>query len=56
VISSHSSVKARILHSSVMKRSPALTKKLMRPTTCGRSSAGTTFFTRSSTAIAVASA
>ena len=40
VISSHSSVKARILQISVMNRRPALTKKEMRPTTAPKSSAG----------------
>jgi len=46
------------LHISVMKRMPALTKKLMRPTTCGKSAAGTwpEARTPSSTASAVASA
>src|SRR3546814_17907132 len=56
--SSHSSVKARILLSSVTKRRPAFTKKEIRPTTCGKSSGGTWPESRSesSTAPAVASA
>ncbi len=41
VISSHSSTKARILHISVTKRMPALTKKEMRPTISGKSSGAT---------------
>jgi hypothetical protein len=55
---SQSWVKARILHISVMKRTPAFTKKEMRPTTWGRSSAGTwpESRTASSTATALASA
>jgi hypothetical protein len=54
-MSSHSREKARILQVSSTKRSPAFTKKLIRPTTCGISAAGTwpESRTASSTAMAV---
>src|ERR1051325_6114618 len=56
-MSSHSSANARILHISVTKRMPALTKNEMRPTTCGKSASGTwpRARTASSTAMALAS-
>ena len=38
---SHIRVKARILQASSTKRTPELTKKLIRPTTSGRSSRST---------------
>ncbi len=55
VISSHSSTKARILHISSMNRTPALTKKEIRPTTFSKSSSETwpDALTWSRTAIAV---
>ena len=58
VISSHSSTKARILHSSSTNRTPALTKNEIRPTTFSKSSSETwpEFLTWSRTAIAVQSA
>ncbi len=58
MISSHSSTKARILHISSTKRTPALTKKEMRPTTSVMASGATwpESRTASSTATAVDSA
>ncbi len=58
VISSHSCTNARILHISSTKRTPALTKNEMRPTTLAKSSGSTwpESRTESSTAIAVHSA
>ncbi|UUZ58362.1 hypothetical protein LP418_19475 [Nocardioides sp. B-3] len=55
MISSQSCTKARILQVSSTKRTPALTKKLIRPTTFSKSSSETCpeFLTWSSTAIAV---
>jgi hypothetical protein len=58
VISSQSRANARILHISSTKRSPALTKNEMRPTTSPNSAGGTCpeSRTESSTAIACSSA
>ena len=58
VISSQSSTKARILHISSTKRTPALTKNEIRPTTFSKSSSETwpEFRTVSRTAMAVHSA
>ena len=55
---SHSWLKARILQVSSTKRTPAFTKKLMRPTTAGSSDSETLPEARtpSSTPMAVASA
>jgi hypothetical protein len=56
VIVSQSRAKARSLHISSTKRTPALTKKEIRPTTSPICSAGTRSRTASRTAVAVHSA